>query len=225
MKIFQPILITLCILAFSSILFYNKEALSCEIAPLIGFEEIKSEIYVDDSLSKAERKELIALVQQAKTRVNEAFGKMSSYPRYIVSKNSAYKKFGFNPTGMARSSISRECVFIGSKGINVDVIAHETSHAEVFHRATFFTKNFKIKPWLLEGSGAYVDYRAPLLLENIDIDSSKVDQVMGLSDFSPRDISAYQASRVAFEEVDPKELYEGIHRLNLGESFETVFGK
>lgn len=164
-------------------------------------------------------------MQKAKQRVDEAFGKMSSHPRYLVSKNSVYRQFGFNPTGMARSSLSRECVFIGPKGINIDVIAHESSHAEVFHRANFYTQNFKIKPWLLEGSGTFVDYRSPLLLENIAVDNSKVIQVMGLSDFSSRDIWAYQASRVAFEKVDPKKLYEGIDRLNSGESFDAVFVK
>ncbi|WP_339142467.1 hypothetical protein [Pseudoalteromonas galatheae] len=225
MKILKFILILLCITTFLSIFIFNKEALACEITPFMGFKETYPEIYADDSMKKTEQGNFIELVQKAKKRVDEAFGKMSSNPRYIVSKKSTYWKFGFNPTGMARSSLFRECVFIGPKGINIDVIAHETAHAEVFHRANFFTKNFKMKPWLLEGSGTYVDYRHPLLLENINIDSSKVNQVMELSDFSPREIWAYQASRVAFEKIDPKKLYEGIDRLNSGESFDAVFAK
>ncbi len=225
MNILKLFLLILCVAVPSAVLFYNKAALACEMAPFIGFEAVQAELYVDASLSNAQRENLIAQVHQAKNRVDAAFGKMQSSPRYIVSKNHAYQQVGFNSTGMARSALLRECVFIGPKGMNVDVIAHETAHAEVFHRASFFTKNFKIKPWLLEGSGTYVDYRAPLLLENINIERAQVSRVMGLSDFSPKDTWAYQASRVAFERIDPKTLYKGIERLNSGESFDTVFGK
>lgn len=225
MKLSKIISVTASIFALSSLLLFNKDGLACEAAPLIGFEEIESEIYVDATLSPVDRETLLALVKSAKARVNHAFGEMISFPRYIVTKDTKYSAFGFNSTGMARSALLRECVFIGPKGINVDVIAHETSHAELFHRATFYTKNFKIKPWLLEGSGTYVDYREPLLLSNISLDSLTVAHVKSLSDFSSSDIQAYQASRVAFEKFDPKKLYEGIERLNQGESFDTVFGK
>ncbi|MBU2426944.1 MAG: hypothetical protein KKA56_08705, partial [Gammaproteobacteria bacterium] len=219
------IIITACVFALFSLLFFNKDGLACEAAPLIGFEEIKPEIYVDATLSQIDRETLLAFVKSAKARVNNAFGEMISFPRYIVTKDTKYSELGFNSTGMARSALLRECVFIGPKGINVDVIAHETSHSELFHRATFYTKNFKIKPWLLEGSGTHVDYRQPLLLSNISLDSLTVEHIKSLSDFSSSDIQAYQASRVAFEEIDPKKLYEGIERLNQGESFDAVFGK
>ena len=225
MKSFKLIITITGIFVISSFLFYNKDGLACEAGPFIGFEEVQSEIYVDSSLSQIERGALLVLIKNAKERVSDAFGEMSSFPRYIVTKDLKYSRFGFNSTGMARSTILRECIFIGPKGINVDVIAHETSHAEVFHRTTFFTKNFKIKPWLLEGSGAFVDYRQPLLLDNITLDNSIVEHVKSLSDFSSSDIQAYQASRVAFKEVNPEKLYEGLERLNQGESFKAVFGK
>lgn len=225
MKMFKLTAAILLVTSTCTIFFFNKAALACEVAALSGFEQIQSDIFVDDSLNKAERTQLLTLIQQAKSRVDETFGKMSASPRYIVSKHAKYRSLGFNPTGMARSSLSKECVFIGPKGINVDVIAHETVHAEVFYRASFLTKYFKLKPWLLEGSGTYVDFRSPLLLENINIDNAEVAKVMGLSDFSSSDIRAYQASRVAFERVNPKKLYEGIHRLNSGESFDAVFGQ
>ncbi|HCU67310.1 MAG TPA: hypothetical protein DF774_16295 [Rheinheimera sp.] len=224
MKSSKIIITTTFIFSLSSLLFFNKDGLACEAAPLLGFEEIETEIYVDATLSQIDRETLSVLVKNAKARVNNAFGEMISFPRYIVTKDSKYTALGFNSTGMARSALLRECVFIGPKGINVDVIAHETSHAELFHRANFYTKNFKIKPWLLEGSGTYVDYREPLLLSNISLDSLTVEHVKSLSDFSSSDTQAYQASRVAFEGVDPKKLYDGIEKLNQGESFDTVFG-
>ena len=225
MKSFKFMMTMTSIFVLLLFIFYNKDGLACEIVPLAGFEEIQSEMYVDSTLSQTEREALIVLVKNAKARVNNAFGEMISVPRYIATKDAKYRQFGVNPTGMARSTILRECVFIGPKGINVDVIAHETSHAELFHRATFVTKNFKMKPWLLEGSGTYVDYRAPLLLSNITLDTAIVAHVKSLSNFSSGDIQAYQASRVAFEQVNPQKLYEGIERLNQGESFHTVFGQ
>ena len=225
MKSLKLLITITCIIVLSFLLFFNKDGLACEAAPIIGLEEVHSGIYVDSTLSQIDREALLVLVKAAKARVENAYGEMSSVPRYIVTKDPKYSQFGFNPTGMARSTLLRECVFIGPKGINVDVIAHETAHAELFHRATFYTKNFKIKPWLLEGSGTYVDYREPLLLSNINLDSSVVEHVKSLSNFSSGDIQAYQASRVAFEEANPEKLYEGIARLNHGESFNTVFGQ
>lgn len=222
MKLFTLAMTVTGVLVLSSMLFYNKQGIACEAAPLLGFEQIDAEIYVDATVSQTERDALITFVDKAKERVSAAFDDMSSTPRYIVTKKSA--QFGFNPTGMARSSLTRECIFIGPKGFNVDVIAHETSHAEVFYRANFITQTFKIKPWLLEGAGTYVDYRAALKLENIALDNAIVEKVTMLSDFSPSDTRAYQASRVAFESVDPKTFYKGIERLNEGESFESVFG-
>ena len=149
MKLIKLVIAVTGVFVLLALFFYNKAGLACEAAPFIGFEEIKPEIYVDSTLNPMDQEVLLAVVKDAKERVNRAFGEMISVPRYIVTKDTNYSQFGFNPTGMARSTIFRECVFIGPKGINVDVIAHETSHAELFYRATFYTKNFKIKPWWL----------------------------------------------------------------------------
>ena len=41
---------------------------------------------------------------------------------------------------MQRSGFFRECIFLGPKGLNTDVIAHELVHAEVRHRTNLFVE-------------------------------------------------------------------------------------
>lgn len=80
MKMFKLTAAILLVTSTCTIFFFNKAALACEVAALSGFEQIQSDIFVDDSLNKAERTQLLTLIQQAKSRVDETFGKMSASP-------------------------------------------------------------------------------------------------------------------------------------------------
>ncbi|KID56956.1 hypothetical protein JF50_13840 [Pseudoalteromonas luteoviolacea] len=71
MKMFKFTVVILLATSACTIVFYNKAALACEVAALSGFEKIQSDIFVDDSLNKAERTQLLTLIQQAKSRVDE----------------------------------------------------------------------------------------------------------------------------------------------------------
>lgn len=228
MKLFK---IGLTVAIFSLILsfaFFKKEAIACELISYSKFEEIQSEIYVDDSLNVMEREQLLKAIAEGEERVNTVYGKTISKPRYIATKKIKYGKFGMNLTGMQNSAFYRECIFLGPKGLNVDVAAHELVHAEVRYRTDFVTEMTKLPAWFIEGTGVKVDYRKPLLLENINLQRSEVEQIKSvffLHNFPNTSVSSYQAARIAVEYIEPKSLYQGLERLNGGEDFETVFGK
>lgn len=227
MRILKIISSVFLLLFFGSFVFFKKDAIACEIIDLTHFSNISTNIYVDDSFDQSQKINLIKSVDDAIERVNHVYGNPASSPRIIASAENKYARFGFNPTGMQVSGLFRECIFLGPKGINTDVIAHEYVHAEVRSRTNFFVEMTQLPAWFIEGTGIKVDYREPFLLENIQVtesDIAKIKAVFFLSDFPNTNIKYYQASRMAVEPMDTKGLYPGLERLNNGEKFESVFG-
>jgi len=217
-----------CLLTFSvSFIFFKKDAIACEMIGLTHFSEVSSNIYIDDSLGEAQKFGLINSIASAIDRVSSVYGNPISSPRIIATAETKYADFGFNPTGMQTSGFFRECIFLGPKGLNTDVIAHEYVHAEVRHRTDFLVELTQLPAWFIEGTGIKVDYREPFLLKNIEIKKenvTKVKSIFYLSNFPNTSVKYYQASRVAIEPMDTKSLYLGLDRLNNEEKFEEVFG-
>lgn len=227
MRILKVSLILFLLSLMSSFLFFKKEAIACEAVTLIGFEEIYSNVYSDSSLSNEQLSLLHNTINQAYDRVEQIYGVTKSSPRIIATNSLEYTKFGLNPTGMQNTGFFRECIFLGPKGLNVDVIAHELVHAEVRYRTNFFVEYTELPAWFIEGTAIKVDYRTPFQIENIKVSKDDVEQIKSvffLHNFPNTSVKSYQASRIAIEALDPKALYWGLERLNNGGKFEEVFG-
>ncbi|RVU33534.1 hypothetical protein EOE67_16080 [Rheinheimera riviphila] len=227
MRVLNVSFIIFLSLLISSFLFFKKEAIACEAITLIGFEEIHSNVYSDSSLTSEQRSSLRNTINQAHDRIEQVYGVTKASPRIIATNNLEYKKFGLNPTGMQNSGFFRECIFLGPKGLNVDVIAHGLVHAEVRYRTNFLVEHTELPAWFIEGTGIKVDYRIPFLIENISVSKEDVEQIKSVfffHNFPNTSVKSYQASRIAIEALEPKSLYFGLERLNNGEKFEEVFG-
>ena len=206
---------------------FKKEAIACEAIHASHFEEIHPNVFTDSTVTNKQIASLLASITLAHKRINQMYGEMSAVPRIIATNSLAYQKFGLNPTGMQSSGFARECIFLGPKGMNVDVIAHELVHAEVRYRTDLFTELTQLPAWFIEGTAIKVDYRTPFLIENIALTEQEITQIKSvffLHDFKSSHVKSYQASRMAIEELDPQALYSGLARLNKGERFEEVFG-
>ncbi|MGO2333167.1 hypothetical protein [Pseudoalteromonas sp. JB197] len=225
LKIFTVFFITFFIASFG---YFKKDAIACELIGIYHFNEVSPNFYVDQSIDNLQQIELSHALQDAIQRVSDIYGVPTSSPRIIATAETKYAKFGFNPTGMQSSGFFGECIFLGPKGLNTDVIAHELVHAEVRHRTNLFVELTQLPAWFIEGTGIKADYRKPFLLENIDVtndDVTKIKSVFYLSDFPNTDVKYYQASLIAVEPMDPKSMYSGLERLNNGEQFEDVFNE
>ncbi|RUO69604.1 hypothetical protein [Idiomarina ramblicola] len=226
MRIFKILLSVFILLLFASFIFFKKDAIACEMIGQTHFSKISTNLYVDDSLDEAQKSNLIEAINDAIERVSNVYGNPISSPRIIATTEDKYSSFGFNPTGMQASGFFRECIFLGPKGLNTDVIAHEFVHAEVRYRTGPLVELTQLPAWFIEGTGIKVDYRRPFLLENIEIteeELAKVKSIFFLSDFPNTSVKYYQASRIAVEPMHTKSLYSGLERLNNGEKFEVVF--
>lgn len=223
LKIFTLVFIAVFIASFG---YFKKDAIVCELIGVSHFNEVSPNLYVDQSINKLQQIELSHAVQAAVKRVSDIYGVPTSNPRIIATAETKYGKFGFNLTGMQSSGFVRECIFLGPKGLNTDVVAHELVHAEVRHRTNLFVELTQLPAWFIEGTGIKADYRKPFLLENIDLtndDVAKIKSVFYLSDFPNTNIKYYQASLIAVEPLNSKKMYLGLARLNNGEQFEDVF--
>jgi hypothetical protein len=225
LKIFTIVFIIFFIVSFG---YFNKDPIACELIGLSHFNEVSPDLYVDQSIDSSKQVELSHAIDAAFKRVDSIYGAPTSNPRIIATAETKYAKFGFNPTGMQRTGFFRECIFLGPKGLNTDVVAHELAHAEVRHRTTLFVELTQLPAWFIEGTGIKVDYRKPFLPENIDVTSDEVASIKSvfyLRDFPNTNIKYYQSSLIAVEPMNPKDMYRGLKRLNTGERFEDVFNE
>ena len=228
MKILKILIIVFITFFIASFGYFKKDAIACELIEVSHFNEVSPNLYVDQSIDSLKLVELSNAVQAAAKRVSDIYGTPTSNPRIIATAETNYAKFGFNPTGMQNSGLFRECIFLGPKGLNIDVIAHELVHAEVRHRTNLFVELTQLPAWFIEGTGIKADYRKPFLLENIDVtsdDVAKIKSVFYLSDFPNTNVTYYQASLIAVEPMNPKDMYRALERLNNGEQFEDVFNE
>ena len=228
MKILKVFILVIAAVFITSFGYFKKNAIACELIGLSHFHEVAPNLYVDQSINNLQQIELSDAVQAAVKRVSDIYGVPTSNPRIIATAETEYGKFGFNSTGMQSSGFVRECIFLGPKGLNTDVVAHELVHAEVRHRTNLFVELTQLPAWFIEGTGIKVDYRKPFLLENIDVtndDVAKIKSVFYLSDFPNTNIKYYQASLIAVKPLNPKKMYLGLERLNNGEQFVDVFNE
>lgn len=204
----------------------NRDAFACELIPMLGFSPIAADVYVDDSIAIEHRQHILSTIAAGTLRVNNYYGAPLSGPRYIVTNRTDHIAFGLNPTAMQRSGLTRECIFLGPKGQNIDVVAHELVHAETRYRVSLLREMVALPTWFIEGIATVVDQRQPLLPQNIDLTEEQIAAIKQVHFALQWDVfnpSHYQAARMAIRPLQPKQLYPKLARIDQGESFAEVF--
>ncbi|WP_422381874.1 hypothetical protein [Marinicellulosiphila megalodicopiae] len=215
------------ILCFGAILVLTgltqRHALACEFIEYSNYSEIAPNIFVSSSFNLDQKETLLSTITLGKSRVNTTFGKMISNPKVVITTNeSEAADFGSNAYGKALLTPLGQCIVIGHKGQNIDVIAHEYTHAEVHHRVGWLNHFLNVPIWFNEGVALLVDYRNLYLLENIDLSLKDIESVKNNRfDFS---LASYQASRVLVDSIDKSSLYGNLEKLKQGQDLNSVFG-
>lgn len=133
--------------------------------PLHGYTQVKDNIYIDKDFNSDSSK-VLSIIDEAHKRLETFWGNTESKPTIIISDNEKkLKKLGWtgNPalTTTAVFFGANSYVVISPKGLNIDVTAHELTHAELHYRVY----NGKILPktlipiWFDEGIATQNDYR------------------------------------------------------------------
>lgn len=100
------------------------------------------------------------LIEQAKSRISNKFGSLQAKPRFIFFENTnQFWPFNINTYGSTSLVGNNLCVIIGPNGNNIDVVAHELLHAELFDRIGYWNSLNNFPVWFNEGIAMQVDFR------------------------------------------------------------------
>ncbi len=227
----KVIIIILAILLGTTFLYAN--IIRCTMINFSDFKKIKENIYVENIFTDNENKHIQFLITNAKKRIINKFGELSSNPTIIIIKDSNTSlKYSTNLFGNTRISPWGNYVVIGSKGHSIDVIAHELLHAEVGKRLGYFIRQFKFPVWLEEGIGMQVDYREQYIVKPIN--NSEIIRIQTLSSVDlfwtnskEKNIKNYQGAKYVVDKIlnkyPEKELFALLLKIKNGSDIKDIF--
>lgn len=131
---------------------------------LIDFSDFKKEgrLYYNKTSSQEKIDSLLTIIVNASARVDSFWQGKLCKPKFIYCGNDDdFKKYG-NPNlvpAIVKTKLGSYIV-ISRNGIDLDIISHEISHAELFERIGFIKYTFNIPTWFNEGLAMQVDYRS-----------------------------------------------------------------
>jgi len=204
-----------------------RHALACEFISYSSYSEIAPNIYSSSSFNNSQNEKLLSIINKSRSRVNSTFGNMISNPKVIIAATEVEASvFGSNAYGNALLTPFSQCIVFGPKGHNIDVVAHEYTHAEVHYRVGWLKHYLRIPIWFNEGVSLLVDFREQYLMDNIVLTQDEIFSVKekGVDFFSGDDVRKnYQAARVAVDSIDKTRLYENLEKIRQGEDLNDVF--
>jgi len=224
-----------------SLVFFQKHVFASMIVGLSDYSEISPNLFVDNQLSLELRNSIAATVKEARKRVSEKYGTSISDPVFIASstRERSSRFFAGRVTpGALNHTPWGQYIPLSPDGINVDVIAHEFLHAEIFLRLGYvkFLQMSLPEPlqsipiWFNEGVGMQVDHRENKAWAIIQ-DGKELPHVSTLKsvqEFFSGDIALhYAASKVEVSswlasnsELD---LYAFINKVSSGAQFHQLY--
>jgi len=127
-----------------------------ELAPVDG-----DDVLFERTLSRDQRRAAESMLGEARARVRARLGLTSARARVLfLDDGRTLWPFSFNDFGSTHFLGTRACVVIGREGRNVDVVAHELTHAALFERLGAWNRAW-LATWFDEGVAMQVDDRAP----------------------------------------------------------------
>jgi hypothetical protein len=172
----------------------------CMTIKYAHFTEFSEKVYIDNNITKSEQRRIVSLVNQAKDRIIQKTGSIVSEPVIIITDSStAIQDFGANTHGVTFILPWEQYVVIGTKGQEIDIIAHELLHAEIVERLGYLNRQLKLPVWLDEGIAMQVDYRQKYDINLSSISQQEIDNVksLGVNEFFSRGevLKHYQISK------------------------------
>lgn len=169
---------------------------------------------------------------ESRSRIQNTFGTPQAKPILIfLDESNSFWSLKLNEYGSTHFIGSKICVIVGTKGRNIDIVAHELMHAEIADRVGYWNRLTKLPIWFDEGLAMQVDFRSRYNLRNgTDARSANVKKLWSAREFflpdtdSLTDNYASAKAEVALwvAAVGHKSVYGQLKRLRDGESFDMV---
>lgn len=150
------------IMVIAAVIYFQFTPLGYRMTvPYRNFTEIQNNVYVENGYS-GNIDEVKSLVDEARSRVLGFWGSIESSPAVIISDNAGTlaKLGGDHDTATAIIFKAYSYIAVSDEYLNVDVLAHEMTHAEL-HTRLYKGKlpQTLIPTWFDEGVATQNDYR------------------------------------------------------------------
>jgi hypothetical protein len=153
------LLILIPVVTLAHYVIFPQESISI----LIDYAVFKKDdrLYYNTHVPHNKIDSLKALIEQAKKRILAFWGEKRANPKFIYCDDTVdLKKYSIAPAAPAVTYLKLGSYIVLSKdGMDLDIIAHEISHAEFYERVGFFKWNFSIPAWFKHGLAMQNDFR------------------------------------------------------------------
>ncbi len=205
---------------------------------LIDYSSFKKDgrLYYDTATSPKTIDSLKSVISEASLRIADFWGEKKADPKFIYcATDSIFKKYGDNNLDPATTHYKLgSYIVINKNGIDLDIIAHEMSHAELEKRIGFYNETFKIPTWFDEGLAMQNDYRNYYSEDRLKAISDNFENLPELDSLktarqfwsaSPQKVMLnYMTAKYQVKNWYSKlKLDNLINDLNSGESFEKAY--
>lgn len=209
-------------------------------AILIDYSDFKKDgrLYFNTATQQNKIDSLQTLITQANNRIAVFWGERSANPKFIYCDNAAdFNKYSNAPDAPAVTHLKLGSYIVLSKdGVDLDIIAHEISHAEFYQRVGFYTWTFSIPPWFKHGLAMQNDYHNYYSEDTLKALSDNFKNLPNVKSFKKDDefyagthkqvMLNYMTAKYEFINWYTKQKLDTLIKdLNSGKSFEEAFVK
>lgn len=224
-------------LGVATLVFAIPGPTGCALVESFGLESLPDGTLIARDSSELERLTFVELQRQARTRIEGAFGATRARPVVVFLRDSkVFWPLRFNDYASSHFIGNRACVVVGPKGRNLDIVAHELMHAELFERVGYWRRFTEIPAWFDEGVAMQVDFRPRygMVEQGQSVGSTQfVRELKSYRQFFHGDdeqlTQHYAAAKAEvarwLTSIGPHELYDRFDRIRAGESFDGVVAK
>jgi hypothetical protein len=146
------------IVLFVVCLVVERRALAAACVAWSRFEE-RGGVYVPPGSTLEQRAQWAADLDLARRRVRKLYGVLRGQPKLVFSDEASLAGFIDNSTAATHYLPNGAVTVVGPRGQNVDVLAHELAHAELFARLGYWTMRGCVPVWFDEGLAVQFDAR------------------------------------------------------------------
>jgi hypothetical protein len=207
---------------------------------LIGFSAFKKEgdLYFNLSTSKNSVDSVESLIVLATERVARFWGDKKASPTFIYCEESGdFRKYSVSPGAPAVTYCKLgEHIVLSKEGVDLDIISHEISHAELYARVGFYIWTFKLPDWFKHGLAMQNDYRSYYSLDTLKAKTNDLKTMPDITYFKTSSqfysgtmdqimLRYMTAKYVIGKWYTQEKLQKLIQDLKVGKSFDESFKK
>jgi hypothetical protein len=207
---------------------------------LIDYSGFKKDgrLYFNTATPKNKIDSLKSLLDGANARISNFWGEKTANPKFIYcDKATDFSKYSNAPSAPAITHCKLGTyIVLSNDGVDLDIIAHEISHAEFYERVGFYKWSIAIPSWFKHGLAMQNDYRNYYSEDTLKVRSANFTNLPDIKKIKKDDaFYAGTHERVMLNYMTAKhevknwytkqKLDKLIKDLNSGKSFEEAFNK